>query len=732
MDFGRLASALLARADTLVPEWFPAGKRRGREYVVGNLAGDAGSSLSINLTNGKWADFAAGIEGGDLVSLYAAAHGLEQGAAYRELESRYPASVAVSAPARSATQPYQPVKPNGASGGFTGTHPQHGEPYALHAYRDATGEVLFYVARYHLDTGKTFCPWTYDGRCWQRKAWPAPRPLYGLELLHQYPQSTVLIVEGELKCDLARRVLNPARQAVVVTWCGGAAAYRHTDWSPLAGRRVIIWPDADDAGRAAAEGIATLIGGSDIRLIDTSDRAPGWDVADFIAEGATSAALQTFVREHCVPYKNPARPPQQLTAPAAPTSASAPAEVTSAAPVGAERPVFATQGQAWEHFNLAIGTGGRPWANIYNVQQILKLHPRTRGRFCWDEFSGRVLLDNVYWDADQYLTELTVMLQGELFMHRVNPSTVLEAIEGYAKLNRVHPIKQYLESLEPHDGTSRVSTFFTRALGATDSDYMRAAAVSFFCSCIARIYDPGCILRTMPVFEGEQDAGKSTTLAILGADWYLDNSRRIDSKEFEQDLQGYWIVELSELSSMLKSSTESVKSCLSRRDDVFRASYGRRAQSHKRQCVLVGTTNSTYWQADETGGTRFLPVACGAIDLTYTRERRDQLWTEAVALYRSGREWWQIPRAAAKLEQLARHVSDSWSEPVTQILSARQSVTLHELYELMSIKVIDRDHKSDIRCAKILAALGWTCKVEWMSFPPPGHSIRVYRPKETK
>ena len=45
----------------------------------------------------------------------------------------------------------------------------------------------------------------------------------------------------------------------MVIWCGGAKSYEATDWRPLAGRSVVIWPDNDEVGVNAAKGIQEII-----------------------------------------------------------------------------------------------------------------------------------------------------------------------------------------------------------------------------------------------------------------------------------------------------------------------------------------------------------------------------------------------------------------------------------------------------------------------------------------
>lgn len=85
IDFASLAAALLDRADQVVADWLPGGAVCGQEYVCGSLSGGKGESCSVNLRSGAWADFASDDRGGDLISLYAAVSGLNNGQAAREL-----------------------------------------------------------------------------------------------------------------------------------------------------------------------------------------------------------------------------------------------------------------------------------------------------------------------------------------------------------------------------------------------------------------------------------------------------------------------------------------------------------------------------------------------------------------------------------------------------------------------------------------------------------------------
>ena len=78
LDFKTIARAALPRAVAICERMLPAGKLRGHEWVCGNLRGEPGESCSVSTSNGRWADFATGQKGGDLISLVAAIHGLSQ------------------------------------------------------------------------------------------------------------------------------------------------------------------------------------------------------------------------------------------------------------------------------------------------------------------------------------------------------------------------------------------------------------------------------------------------------------------------------------------------------------------------------------------------------------------------------------------------------------------------------------------------------------------------------
>ncbi|HEY8161978.1 MAG TPA: DUF3987 domain-containing protein [Methylocystis sp.] len=188
-------------------------------------------------------------------------------------------------------------------------HPRLGLPSLRVKYRDADGFLQFEIYRFDLpDQGKVFLPLSLwrdaDGALeWRWTGVPAPRPLYRLHWLAANPDFPAIVCEGEKSAHEAWRIFS---DFIATTSPGGAQAAAKADWSPLAGRRVTIWPDADEPGAKYAAQVAGILHGlgCDVSIIDAMALAsmtpdgdarepePGWDAADAIAEWGDKEALR--------------------------------------------------------------------------------------------------------------------------------------------------------------------------------------------------------------------------------------------------------------------------------------------------------------------------------------------------------------------------------------------------------------------------------------------------------
>lgn len=152
--------------------------------------------------------------------------------------------------------------------------PDDGLP-TLHRYRNGDGREVGAVSR--IDgtkadgsRSKRIRPLPCDTDGWRRGAMAEPRPLYRLPELLAEPDAIVLAVEGEKAADrIAGEIVGGCRRCridpdlVVTTWAGGAKAHSRTDWTPLAGRRVLVWADHDDEGRKARGAITRTLAALD-------------------------------------------------------------------------------------------------------------------------------------------------------------------------------------------------------------------------------------------------------------------------------------------------------------------------------------------------------------------------------------------------------------------------------------------------------------------------------------
>ena len=219
-----------------------------------------------------------------------------------------------------------------------------------------------------------------------------------------------------------------------------------------------------------------------------------------------------------------------------------------------------------------------------------------------------------------------------------------------------HPIREFLDSLPPWDKVPRLDTLLIDYLGAPDNAYVRAVTRKTLCAAVARVRKPGIKFDNILVLNGPQGIGKSTIVALLGGEWYSDSLSLTDmnDKTAAEKLQGYWIMEIGELAGMRKADIDKVKAFISRQDDKYRASFGRRVTPHPRQCIFFGTTNCEgAYLRDSTGNRRFWTVKTPGgkrkpWDLSL--EEIKQIWAEAVARYDAGESLY----LDAELESVAK------------------------------------------------------------------------------
>lgn len=313
----------------------------------------------------------------------------------------------------------------------------------------------------------------------------------------------------------------------------------------------------------------------------------------------------------------------------------------------------------------------QPRLNEENILLLLQRHERYAGKLWFDCIKNR-LYESVT-GVMQSLTDAFAFNEG-VWMQRIfsklRPQMVLNtmmALPGHVEFTR-NPVAEWLATLR-WDGTSRIEKMFVNGWGVDDAAYYDVIGKNMMVSMVARALKPGCQVDTMTIFEGSQGIYKSKALEVLGGQWYVAVSDRMDNKDFKLTCHTGWIADVVELGSFKYSDFVAIKGVITGRTDSFRPPYGRSTNDYPRHFVLVGTTNDDSYLRDTTGNRRFAIVVCkGTINIDWIAANREQLFAEAYAHYLSGYEWWTEAPGAAAIQQL-RMTFDPWDTHIDAILA---------------------------------------------------------------
>ena len=372
---------------------------------------------------------------------------------------------------------------------------------------------------------------------------------------------------------------------------------------------------------------------------------------------------------------------------------------------------------------------GQPISNLANAMHALRNDSALAGMLAFDLMQGAVILNHpvpspAEPDAlpdddfrprtlcDNDLSRLQEYLQVRGLM-RLSRDTTHQAAEARANEGACafHPVRQFLEDLT-WDGVPRLGTWLHTYLGSDDGPYQSEIGAMFLIASVARVFAPGCKADYMVVLEGEQGAMKSTVCRILGGHWFSDNMPPVTAgKDVSLHLRGKWFIEIPELSAMSRAEDEELKAFITRPMERFRPPYGRTEVEMPRQCVFMGTTNKSDYLRDETGGRRYWPVKVGRIDVDALQRDREQLFAEALHLYRAGRRWWpdaDFERKYIKPQQEERLRGDAWEDSISEWLTGKSRVTVGNVASYaLGIEIGKVSHADQLRIIACLARLGW-------------------------
>jgi predicted P-loop ATPase len=283
--------------------------------------------------------------------------------------------------------------------------------------------------------------------------------------------------------------------------------------------------------------------------------------------------------------------------------------------------------------------------------------------------------------SDVDVNRVQMKLQ-QLGLSRLSHDTACQAVATVADDKKVHPLRDYLTSLK-WDGKPRVKDWLSTYLGAKRTPYSEGVGTMFLVAMVARVLRPGVKHDHMMILEGEQGEMKSTACEVLAGEWFSDDLPELDQgKECSQHLRGKWLIEFSEMHVHSRATSSKFKAFASRKVERYRPTYGRRDVHQKRQCVFIGTTNLNEYLRDETGARRFWPVRVKDIDIDALKADRDQLFAEAMQMFRDGVKWYptkNFEKEHIKPEQDDRYEGDEWENDIAEYLQGKTAVLISEV-----------------------------------------------------
>ncbi|HGJ5866168.1 MAG TPA: VapE domain-containing protein [Arsenophonus nasoniae] len=368
-------------------------------------------------------------------------------------------------------------------------------------------------------------------------------------------------------------------------------------------------------------------------------------------------------------------------------------------------------------FEMDINTKTGKYTNtLQNIYKATKSHEVTGFKFGYDKFksSEMLLVDSKWSDIDDdSITKLRLSLE-QLDMPRVSKDDARNAINLVCKENSFDSAIDWITSLE-WDDKPRVKTFFSHYFSAIGNhEYIESVSLYAWTALAGRIITPGIKADMVPLIFGEQGVGKSTGIEKMCP--FPDAFTKVDLSKNDDDLarkvRGCLIAEWEELRGLSGRDSESTKAFISSKSDKWIPKFKEFAVENYRRLLFMGTTNNKEILTDATGNRRYLPFEAGKVKFDAIEADRDQLWAEALHLYKEhGVMWQKAEELAVKVHDEYR-VTDSWEDDICDYLEIgspkeMQFVSIEAIFSRLGLMVGKTNRNHAERLKAIMSRLGY-------------------------
>ena len=522
----------------------------------------------------------------------------------------------------------------------------------------------FLIAEYHTAAGKLTevfrkdWPEDWDGRACDFKdckaigrhkhVWRGKGQPYRNLLLLLWPPSDpvdadlIVVCEGEK----AAKAVQLAGYTGA-SYCGGVpSGARNADYSPVTGRTVLVWPDADAAGIKAGKDVVEkcyMMDALAVHLLPVEE-LEGLDAADYPTETIRQMVTNTM--------ESDALPPPDV-------------------------------GVGVQGAPAKAGTFIQPdEKGLKSILDYLRLDLRENPRNLRSEIRrigapGEAKAWAKQWAADQHPGGWIPLTDGlEASLRQVSrehfifqndskgnqPATWIDRDLRDAVLNNcprpaVDPFRLWLEDGPEWDGVDRIAHLWSATLAMPDIELNREAGRRFLIGAVRRSFEPGCVHDWIPVLVGPQGLGKSSILRELvspAREWFSDGTQLDGDPKTRMETTGPAVInEFSEMAGLDRAESARFKNYLTQRSDQLRRAYGKNAERTERRWVGAGTANPDpdgVLPADLTGSRRYVVMESsykGSLDelaeaasraRAWVRDNLAQLWAEALHEYREAKK----------------------------------------------------------------------------------------------
>lgn len=392
-------------------------------------------------------------------------------------------------------------------------------------------------------------------------------------------------------------------------------------------------------------------------------------------------------------------------------------------------------------------------ANEY-ADTMAKLEATYKDRLWFNQATNKFELDGVVTSFGEVVNTIRVEADKDIIKQDASDFVELAGVRfGY------HPVKKYLESLEPVKAVTLLPAL-AKKLFDVDDNLSSVYLMRWLIGAVARALKPGCQMDTALVLKGGQGSGKTSFFrAIAKTDWFTTLGSSDKGKDELMKLSQFWIVEYGEIESAFRrKDVADMKAFLTETIDTFRKPYGRENISAPRSCVFAGTTNEDAFLTDDTGSRRFWVIDSGnhAIDVKWVQDNVDLIWAEAKTLYLRGEQYWLTPdeQAMSTPSNEKYATEDPWVEILSSRLELIQrdnrniALTTVELCHIIFNLTPDKVNKGHSnKLSKIMKAFGYSSvqkekgrrfwihtdwdleDVQYPSFNELGNLINSYSPR---